>query len=35
VLVGRPFPPYNTHLRVSLGKPWEMERFWNAWEAMA
>ncbi|MEO6446792.1 MAG: histidinol-phosphate transaminase [Gemmatimonadaceae bacterium] len=27
VLVGRPFPPMNTHLRVSVGTPEEMQRF--------
>jgi histidinol-phosphate aminotransferase len=35
VLVGRPFPPYETHLRVSLGTPPEMVAFWRAWDAMA
>ena len=27
VLVGRPFPPMNEHLRVSIGTPDEMSRF--------
>jgi histidinol-phosphate aminotransferase len=27
VLVGRPFPPMNEHLRVSIGNPEEMQRF--------
>ena len=27
VLVGRPFPPLNEHLRVSIGTPDEMNRF--------
>jgi histidinol-phosphate/aromatic aminotransferase/cobyric acid decarboxylase-like protein len=27
VLVGRPFPPMTTHLRVSVGLPEEMDRF--------
>jgi histidinol-phosphate aminotransferase len=27
VLVGRPFPPLNEHLRVSIGTPDEMGRF--------
>ncbi|MGV3711086.1 MAG: pyridoxal phosphate-dependent aminotransferase [Gemmatimonas sp.] len=27
VLVGRPFPPMNQHLRVSIGTPNEMDRF--------
>ncbi|GAC1652915.1 MAG: pyridoxal phosphate-dependent aminotransferase [Acidobacteriaceae bacterium] len=34
VLVGRPFPPYSTHLRVSLGQPWEMQSFWQVWNQM-
>ncbi len=32
VLVGRPFPPMNTHLRVSIGTPDEMARFQAAWK---
>jgi histidinol-phosphate aminotransferase len=27
ILVGRRFPPYANHLRVTIGKPQEMERF--------
>jgi histidinol-phosphate aminotransferase len=34
ILVGRPFPPMETHLRVSLGKPTEMQAFWKAWDQM-
>jgi len=34
ILVGRPFPPLDTHVRVSLGLPQEMEAFWRAWDAM-
>ncbi len=34
VLVGRPFPPLDTHLRVSFGLPAEMERFWQAWDQL-
>jgi histidinol-phosphate aminotransferase len=30
VLVGRPFPPMNEHLRVSVGTPAEMQRFSTA-----
>jgi len=30
VLVGRPFPPLNEHLRVSIGTPEEMNRFMMA-----
>jgi histidinol-phosphate aminotransferase len=34
ILVGRPFPPMETHLRVSLGRPAEMQAFWKAWDQM-
>ena len=32
VLVGRPFPPMINHLRVSVGRPDEMERFMKAFK---
>ena len=32
VLVGRPFPPLNEHLRVSIGTPEEMNRFMVAFK---
>jgi len=32
VLVGRPFPPMNEHLRVSIGTPDEMTRFMVAFK---
>ena len=32
VLVGRPFPPLNEHLRVSIGTPDEMARFMVAFK---
>jgi histidinol-phosphate aminotransferase len=32
VLVGRPFPPMNEHLRVSIGNPDEMARFVTAFK---
>lgn len=32
VLVGRPFPPMDTFLRVSLGRPEEMLEFWRVWD---
>jgi histidinol-phosphate aminotransferase len=32
VLVGRPFPPMNEHLRVSIGNPDEMARFATAFK---
>ena len=35
VHVGRPFPPYDTHLRISLGLPQEMESFWRVWDQYA
>jgi histidinol-phosphate aminotransferase len=32
VLIGRPFPPYDTHLRISLGLANEMQAFWRVWD---
>jgi histidinol-phosphate aminotransferase len=32
VIVGRPFPPMNEHLRVSIGTPQEMDRFMVAFK---
>jgi len=32
IQVGRPFPPMNTHLRVSVGVPEEMDRFLKAFK---
>jgi len=32
VLVGRPFPPMNQHLRVSVGSADEMNRFMAAFK---
>jgi histidinol-phosphate aminotransferase len=34
VHVGRPFPPLNTHLRVSFGRPEDMKAFWAAWDQL-
>src|SRR5262249_41439348 len=34
ILVGRPFPPLASHLRVSLGLPDEMAAFWRAWDEL-
>lgn len=34
VLIGRPFPPMDTYIRVSLGLPDEMVAFWHAWDAL-
>jgi histidinol-phosphate aminotransferase len=30
--IGRPFPPLNTHVRITFGKPQEMAAFWKAWD---
>lgn len=35
VLVGRPFPPLDTYLRVSFGRPPEMNHFWRVWDEIA
>jgi histidinol-phosphate aminotransferase len=34
IRVGRPFPPYDTHVRISLGLPEEMTEFWRVWDKM-
>jgi histidinol-phosphate aminotransferase len=34
VLIGRPFPPMDTYIRVSLGLPEEMLAFWRAWDTL-
>jgi histidinol-phosphate aminotransferase len=34
ILIGRRFPPMETFVRVSLGKPNEMQQFWKVWDAM-
>jgi len=34
VLVGRPFPPLNEHLRVSIGTADEMNRFMVAFRSI-
>jgi histidinol-phosphate aminotransferase len=34
ILIGRRFPPMDTHIRVSLGRPEEMEAFWQAWDIL-
>jgi len=33
VLIGRKFPPLETYIRVSLGKPEEMKEFWRGYDA--
>jgi histidinol-phosphate aminotransferase len=34
ILIGRRFPPMDTFIRVSLGRPEEMIAFWHAWDAL-
>jgi histidinol-phosphate aminotransferase len=34
VAIGRPFPPMEQYIRVSMGQPNEMERFWQAWDML-
>jgi len=34
ILVGRPFPPFDSHLRVSFGRPTEMAEFWRVWDEL-
>jgi histidinol-phosphate aminotransferase len=34
ILIGRHFPPMNTYIRVSLGRPEEMRAFWRTWDAL-
>jgi histidinol-phosphate aminotransferase len=34
ILIGRHFPPMDTHIRISLGRPEEMSAFWQAWDML-
>jgi histidinol-phosphate aminotransferase len=34
LLVGRPFPPYNDFMRVSIGTPEEMKTFMREYERL-
>jgi histidinol-phosphate aminotransferase len=34
ILIGRTFPPMSTYVRISLGRPEEMLRFWQAWDTL-
>ena len=34
ILIGRRFPPLDTHIRVSLGRPEEMRAFWRVWDTL-
>ena len=32
VAIGRPFPPLDNYIRVTLGTPAEMAEFWRVWD---
>ena len=34
ILIGRHFPPMDTYIRVSLGRPEEMLAFWRTWDML-
>jgi histidinol-phosphate aminotransferase len=34
ILIGRSFPAMRTYIRISLGRPDEMRRFWAAWDML-
>jgi histidinol-phosphate aminotransferase len=34
ILIGRHFPPMDTHVRVSLGTPEDMAAFWKTWDLL-
>jgi histidinol-phosphate aminotransferase len=34
IAIGRPFPPMLEYVRISLGMPDEMQRFWKVWDAL-
>jgi histidinol-phosphate aminotransferase len=34
ILIGRHFPPMDTYIRVSLGRPEEMQAFWRTWDLL-
>jgi len=34
ILIGRPLPPMDTYIRVSLGWPEEMLAFWRTWDGL-
>jgi histidinol-phosphate aminotransferase len=34
ILIGRHFPPMDTYIRVSLGRPEEMLAFWRTWDLL-
>jgi len=34
IVIGRQFPPMDTYIRISLGRPEEMRAFWHAWDLL-
>jgi histidinol-phosphate aminotransferase len=34
ILIGRHFPPMDTYIRISIGRPEEMRAFWQAWDEL-
>jgi len=34
ILIGRHFPPMDTYIRISLGRPEEMSAFWQTWDML-
>ena len=34
ILIGRRFPLMDNFVRISFGKPIEMQKFWKMWDAM-
>jgi histidinol-phosphate/aromatic aminotransferase/cobyric acid decarboxylase-like protein len=34
ILIGPSFLPMSTYIRISLGRPEEMRRFWQAWDML-
>ena len=34
ILIGNRFPPMDTYIRISLGRPEEMRAFWRAWDML-
>jgi histidinol-phosphate aminotransferase len=34
ILIGRHFPPMDTHIRISLGRPEDMRAFWQTWDML-
>ena len=34
ILIGRHFPPMDTYIRVSLGRPEQMTAFWRVWDTL-